>query len=114
MKVHYPEFVCSDVEEQCGILAAALGVSFGDPVADPGNARVAAGGDGTRIGVRAPLAEHETPVVRPYLAVDDIEAAVSEAEASGAIIAYGPTRQGDTGTWAICIAGSLQIGFWQA
>ncbi|RME48510.1 MAG: hypothetical protein D6791_03145 [Chloroflexi bacterium] len=113
MKVHYLEFVCSDVDAFCGLLGATLGLSFGDPVAELGNARVALGKDGTRIGVRAPLAEHETPVMRAYFAVDDIKKAVSRAEASGATIAYGPVHQGDTGTWAICLMGNLQVGLWQ-
>ncbi|GIW71206.1 MAG: hypothetical protein KatS3mg102_0748 [Planctomycetota bacterium] len=113
MKIHYLQFVCSDVDAQRAALAATLGLSFGGPVAELGNARVAEGRDGTRIGVRAPLAEHQSPVVRPYFAVDDIAAAVSKAEASGATIAYGPTQQGQTGAWAIFIMGALQIGLWR-
>jgi predicted enzyme related to lactoylglutathione lyase len=63
--------------------------------------------------VRAPLAQHEQPIVRTYLEVEDIASAVEEAEAAGAMIAYPPTRQGDTGTWAIYILGDVQIGLWQ-
>ena len=32
--------------------------------------------DGSLIGVRAPLAEHEEPIIRTYVAVDDIESAI--------------------------------------
>jgi len=46
--------------------------------------------------------------------VDDIEQAVSEAESKGAVVAYPPTQQGDTGTWAIYMMGGVQIGLWQA
>ena len=60
-----------------------------------------------------PLADHEQPIIRPYLAVDDIAAAISQAEAKGAVVAYPPTQQGDTGTWAICLLGDLQVGLWQ-
>lgn len=113
MNVYYLEFVCEDVEAQCAALAATHGLSFGPPVPELGNARVAVSPDGTRVGVRAPLAEHEQPVVRPYVEVDDIAAAVSRAQAEGAVIAYPPTQQGDTGTWAIYIAGGVQVGLWQ-
>jgi hypothetical protein len=82
-------------------------------VADLGGARVAEAPDGSLIGVRAPLAEHEQPIVRTYLEVDDIAGAVKEAEAAGAVIAYPPTRQGDSGTWAIYFLGDVQLGLWQ-
>ena len=89
------------------------GLSFGPAVADLGPARVAKAPGGTLIGVRAPLAEHEQPIIRTYLAVEDIARAVQEAEAAGAVIAYPPTQQGDTGTWAIYFLGEVQIGLWQ-
>ena len=113
MRVHYLEFVCGDVSAQCAALEASHHLSFGSPVPELGNARVAEGAGGTRVGVRAPLADHEQPIIRPYLAVDDIGLAISEAEAKGAIVAYPPTEQGDTGTWAIYILGDLQVGLWQ-
>jgi hypothetical protein len=113
MHVHYLEFVCEDVEAQCAALHASHGSSFGPPVPELGNARVAENPDGTQLAVRAPLADHEQPIIRPYLAVDDIGLAISQAEAQGAVVAYGPTRQGDTGTWAIYILGDLQVGLWQ-
>jgi predicted enzyme related to lactoylglutathione lyase len=113
MQVHYLEFVCADVVAQCAALEAAQGLSFGPPNPDLGHARVAVGEGGTRVGVRAPLADHEQPVIRPYFAVDDIVQAVAKVEAEGATVAYPPTRQGDTGTWAIYLVGDLQIGLWQ-
>ena len=39
---------------------------------------------------------------------------LTRAEAAGAVIAYPPTRQGDTGTWAIYILGGVQVGLWQS
>jgi len=113
MPVHYLEIVCRDVAKQCSALERIHGLSFGPAAADLGQARVADAPGGTRVGVRAPLAEHEQPIIRTYLAVDDMTAAVAEAEAAGAVVAYPPTRQGDTGTWAIYILGELQIGLWQ-
>ena len=113
MHVHYLEFVCDDVEGQCAVLEASQGLTFGPAVPELGNARVAESPDGTRVGVRAPMAEHEQPTIRPYLATDDIAAAVAQAEANGAVVAYPPTEQGETGTWAIYMVGDLQIGLWQ-
>ena len=70
MRVHYLEFVCEDVPAQCAALAASQDLSFGPPVPELGNARVAEGVGGTLVGVRAPLAEHEQPVIRPYMLQD--------------------------------------------
>ena len=113
MRVHYLEIVCNDVAAQCAALERVHGVTFGPEVADLGQARVAEAPDGSLIGVRAPLAEHEAPIIRTYLGVEDIASAVKEAEAAGAMIAYPPTQQGETGTWAIYILGDLQMGLWQ-
>jgi predicted enzyme related to lactoylglutathione lyase len=60
-----------------------------------------------------PLAAHEQPIMRTYLAVEDIQGAVKKAEESGATIAYPPTRQGNQGTFAIVIQGDLEHGLWQ-
>jgi len=113
LRVHYLEIVCLDVAARCAALEKAHGLSFRPAVADLGHARIAEASDGSQIGVRAPLAEHEQPIVRTYLEVDDIARAVKEAESAGAVIAYPPTQQGDTGTWAIYILGDVQIGLWQ-
>src|SRR5262245_10032883 len=69
--VHYLEIVCPDVAAQCAELERVHGLSFGPPVADLGQARVAKAPDGCLIGVRAPLAEHEKPIIRTYLEVED-------------------------------------------
>ncbi len=113
MRIHYLEIVCHDVAAQCAALERLHGLSFGPAVADLGQARVAKAPNGTLIGVRAPLAQHEQPIIRAYWEVEDIATAVEEVEAAGAVIAYPPTRQGDTGTWAIYILGGVQIGLWQ-
>lgn len=113
MRVHYLEIVCRDVAAQCAALERVHRLSFGPPVADLGQARVAKAADGSLIGVRAPLADYEQPIVRTYLEVTDIQKAIKDAEAAGAAIAYPPTKQGDTGTWAIYILGGVQMGLWQ-
>ena len=113
MGIHYLEIVCPDVAKQCGAMERVHGLSFGPAMADLGGARVAKAADGSLIGVRAPLAAHEQPITRTYLEVADIAKAVKEAEAAGGQIAYPPTKQGDTGTWAIYFVGDIQIGLWQ-
>jgi predicted enzyme related to lactoylglutathione lyase len=113
VSIHYLEIVSHDVGAQCAALERMHGLSFGPAVADLGQARVAEAPDGSLIGVRAPLAQHEQPIIRTYLEVEDIARAVEEAETAGAVIAYPPTQQGDTGTWAIYILGDVQIGLWQ-
>jgi predicted enzyme related to lactoylglutathione lyase len=74
---------------------------------------VATQADGNLVGIRKPLAAHEQPIMRSYLAVEDIQEAVKKAEAHGAAVAYPPTRQGRRGTFAIVIQSGVQHGLWQ-
>ena len=113
MLVQYLEIVSPDVDATCAALERVHGVSFGDAEAGLGNARTAALSNGGRIGVRAPMAEHESSVVRPYLLVDDIESAVKAAAAAGAEIAMSATEVPGHGTFAIYILGGVQHGLWQ-
>lgn len=113
MTVHYLEIVSDEAEALTGVYERVHGLSFGPPDADLGQARVATRADGTLVGIRKPLAVHEEPIVRVYLAVDDIERAVKQAEAHGALVAYGPTPQGRRGTFAIVMQGGVQHGLWQ-
>ena len=69
--------------------------------------------DGSIVRIRAPLADHESPIMRTYVAVEDIAQAVKAAEARGALIAYPPTKQGGAGTFAIFIEGGVQHGLWE-
>ncbi len=113
MLVQFLEIVTPDVEATCATLERLHGVSFGEPVAEFGNARTAALETGGRVSVRAPMAEHEKPLVRPYVLVDDIESAVTAAEAAGAEIAIAPTEIPGHGKFAIYILGGIQHGLWQ-
>jgi predicted enzyme related to lactoylglutathione lyase len=113
MGVHYLEIVSNDVDALTALYRRMHGLSFGPPDPDLGQARVAAQADGTLVGIREPLAAHEQPIVRTYLAVEDIQQAVKGAEESGAVVAYPPTRQGKRGTFAIVIQGDVQHGLWQ-
>ncbi|MEM7351472.1 MAG: hydroxylase [Acidobacteriota bacterium] len=114
MLVQYLEIVTSDVDATCANLEQLHGVRFGEPEPGFGNARTAALENGGLIGVRAPLAEHEEPVVRPYALVDDIESAVAAAEETGAMIALPPIEiPGGHGKYAVYILGGIQHGLWQ-
>lgn len=111
--VHYLEIVSDEADAQVALYQQMLGLSFGPPEADLGQARVATRPDGALVGIRKPLASHESAIVRVYLAVEDIQQAARAAEASGAVVAYPPTRQGSWGIFAIVIQGGVQHGLWQ-
>ncbi|MEM6957377.1 MAG: hypothetical protein AAF411_23110 [Myxococcota bacterium] len=113
MSIHYLEIVTENVDEVCGLYETAHGLYFGPETAAMGQARLATRPDGSMVGVRRPLAEHEQPIVRTYVAVEDIDQAVRAAEAAGAMTAYPPTAQGDYGSFAIVIQGDVQHGLWQ-
>ncbi|HZI10919.1 MAG TPA: hypothetical protein VE153_11065 [Myxococcus sp.] len=111
--IHYLEIVSNDVDALCGLYERLHGLSFGPPDPDLGQARVATKPDGTLVGIRKPLAAHEAPIMRTYVAVEDLQEAVKKAESQGALVAYPPTRQGRRGSFAIVIQGDVQHGLWQ-
>jgi uncharacterized protein len=113
MRIHYLEIVTPDVDAVCATYERLHGVSFGEPEPGLGNARTAALADGGRIGVRAPMHETEKPLVRPYLRVDDVEAAAEAAVAAGGEIAHPPLEPPGHGRFAIFIQGGVQHGLWQ-
>lgn len=113
MQVQYLEVVTPDVAATCSTLEKVHGVSFGEPVAALGNARTATLKDGGRIGVRAPMHAEEQPVVRPYVLVEDIEAAVKAAEAAGGVFAMYATEIPGHGKFAIYFQGGIQYGLWE-
>ena len=113
MQIQYLEIVTPNVEETCAALAAQHGVSFSDPIAALGNARVATLSSGGRIAVRAPLRPDEDPVVRPYMLVDDIDAATRAAETAGAQFALTKTQIPGEGKFAIYFLGGIQHGLWE-
>ena len=113
VNVHYLEIVTPEVDATCDALGKLQGVSFGEPISELGHARTATLDSGGRIGVRAPMRETEEPVVRPYLLVEDIGAAVDAAQAAGGEIAMPPTEIPGQGRFAIYILGGIQHGLWQ-
>jgi len=104
MKVHYLEIVTPDIESVCKAYELAQNVKFGAPDEMLGGAKVCELSDGSIIGVRAPLRENETPVVRPYYLVDDIEKAVSKVVGQGAEIAVPPLEIPHKGKFAMYIS----------
>lgn len=113
MLVQYLEVVTPDLDETCSALEKVHGVQFGEPVVAFGNARMATLKGGGRIGVRRPMRADEEPVVRPYVLVEDIEAAVKTAEAAGAEFAMYATPMPDGGKFAIYFQGGIQYGLWE-
>ena len=113
MQVHYLEIVTPDVDAVCATYAQLHGVAFSVPEVALGNAHTAPLSDGGKIGVRAPMHETEAPVVRPYLLVDDIEAAIKAVEKQGGTIAHPPMELPGHGTFAIFIQGGVHHGLWQ-
>ncbi|MEM9600481.1 MAG: hydroxylase [Pseudomonadota bacterium] len=113
MQVEYLEIVTTDTDATCLALGKQHGIAFSDPVPELGNARLADFSNGGRISVRAPMAEHESAVVRPYLLVDDIETAIADAQSAGAEFAMLATNVPGQGTFAIYMLGGIQHGIWQ-
>jgi len=69
--------------------------------------------DGGMLGVRSPLNDGERLVVRPYILVEDIEAAVAAAAKAGAEITLPPMGIPGHGTCAIVFQGGIESGLWQ-
>ena len=113
MQIEYLEIVTPDVDGVCATYAQLHGTEFGEPDPALGNARTAPLPGGGTLGVRAPLRDDEAPVVRPYLLVDDIEAAAEAATAAGGEIAHPPWPIEGRGTFAIFLQGGIDHGLWQ-
>ena len=111
--VHYLEIVTPDVEAARRLYSAAFGWRFESPMTELGNAVVAALPGGSLCGIRAPLHAEETPVVRPYVRVADLEAATREAERSGAKVLLESMDLAGWGRITIVELGGIQQGLWQ-
>jgi predicted enzyme related to lactoylglutathione lyase len=113
MLIQYLEVVTADVDAACSALETLHGVRFGEPEVALGGARTAMLRGGGRVGVRAPMRADEEPVVRPYVLVDDVEAAVKAAEAAGGEFAITATEIPGQGKFAIYFLGGNQYGLWE-
>ena len=113
MKVHYLEIVTPEVDALCVQYSALHDITFSEPDANLGGARTAKLSGGGLLGIRGPMHDKETPVVRPYVLVDDIKASVESAAKAGAQIAVPPMEIPTHGTCAIVIHGGIECGLWQ-
>ena len=113
MKIRYLEIVTPEADALCRQYSAIYGIHFSEPDASLGGARTAKLDGGGLVGIRGPLRDTETPVVRPYVLVDDIKAAVESAAEAGAEIAMPPTEIPKHGAFAVVIHGGIECGFWQ-
>ncbi len=111
--IYYFEIVTPDVETVCRLYGEAYGWTFEAKGPEWGNSYVASLPDGSLCGVRAPMHETEQPIVRTYLRVADIDAAVEEAGKLGAEIALEPMEMPGHGRIAIYLLGGIQQGLWQ-
>ena len=111
--VHYLEIVTPDVEAARRLYSATFGWHFQAPAPELGNAVVAALPGGSLCGIRAPMHVQETPVVRPYVRVADLEAATRNAERSGATILLESMDLAGWGRISIVELGGIQQGLWQ-
>ena len=113
LRVEYLEILTPEVEATCEALEALHGVTFSKPETVLGGSRTATLAGGGRLGVRAPMHEAEDPVVRPYALVDDLDAAITQAEAAGAEFAMKATEIPGQGRFAIYFLGGIQHGLWE-
>jgi predicted enzyme related to lactoylglutathione lyase len=113
MQIQYLEIVTPDVDAVCANYQQVHGVKFGEPVPELGNARTAPLANGGMVGVRAPMHEAEEPVVRPYMLVEDAEAAVKAAESAGGEIAHPAMEIPGVCTFGIYFQGGIQHALWQ-
>lgn len=111
--IYFFEIVADDAEATRDFYAANFGYVFGEAVPEFGGSYVADLPEGSTISIRGSMHEQETPVVRIYLRVADIEAATANAEAAGAMIAMPPTEIPGRGRFAIYFLGGIQQGIWQ-
>ena len=113
MKVHYLEIVTPKVDALCDQYSKIHNVTFSEPDPNLGGARTAKLNGGGLIGIRGPLRETETPVVRPYTLVENLKEAVAAAADAGAEIAIPSMEIPGHGTIAVVIQGGVERGLWQ-
>jgi predicted enzyme related to lactoylglutathione lyase len=110
--IHYLEVVTPDVAAVRKLYEQAYGWRF-RPEPELGNAFVAELPNGSRCGIRAPLRDTETPIVRTYLRVVDLDQAARRAEQLGAQLAIARMELGAHGTIALYLIGGIEQGLWQ-
>jgi len=111
--IHYLEIVTPDAGAARDLYEKSFGWKF-QPM-DPalGNAFVAELPGGSLCGIRAPMHAEESPTVRTYVRVADINTAVQRASESGAEILLERMELPGHGTIAIYSHGGIEQGAWQ-
>ncbi len=112
-QIRYLEIVTPDVDGAVALHSELHGITFSEPDENLGGARTAKLGNGPTLAIRGPLRDTETPVVRSYYLVTDIEAAVALAARAGAEIAMAPTDIPRYCRFSVLIQGGIEFGFWQ-
>ncbi len=113
MQIAYLEIVTPDVPALCAVYERLHGATFSPSNPVLGGARTAQLANGDMLGIRAPLHAGERPVVRPYVLVDDIAAAVAVAKEAGGVIAVPPMKLPGYGWCAIYFQGGIECALWQ-
>lgn len=113
MEFGYLEIVTTDPAAVCATYEATYGVTFSGQIAELGGARVVVLPNGGRLGVRGQMRPDETPVVRPYVLVDDVAAALDTAEKNGAEIAVPAMELPGQGVIGIFLQNGVESGVWQ-
>ncbi len=111
--IHYLEIVTPDAGAVRDFYSQAFGWKFSEATPELGNAYFASMPGGSLCGIRGLLSDHEKPIVRIYLRVDDIHAATLKAKELGATIALEPTEISGRGDIAIYLLGGIEQGIWQ-
>ncbi len=111
--LYYLEIVAKDAEAARDFYGALYGWQFEAAAAELGNAYVAEIPGGSLCGIRASMHELEKPVVRTYMRVTDLKAAVAKAEELGATMALPHMAIPGRGQIAIYTHGGVEQGLWQ-
>jgi predicted enzyme related to lactoylglutathione lyase len=111
--IYYLEIVTANAQSVSEFYASAYGWRFEPQAPELGNALVAILPDGSMCGIRAPMHEQEEPIVRTYLRVANIDAALKRASQLGATVALEPMEIPGRGKVAIYFIGGIEQGLWQ-
>ncbi len=112
-EIHYLEIVAEDALAARDFYSSAYGWQFEGPTPELGGAYIADLPGGGVCGIRGSLHEQETPTVRTYVRVADVEASTKRAEQLGATVALGPTELPGRGRIAIYLICGIEQGIWQ-
>lgn len=111
--IHYMEIVTPEVEGMCDLYAKSFGWNFQPASTELGNARVTELSDGSLFGIRAPMHSSEKPVVRIYVKVPDLDAAVKQVIQQGGKMMLERMEIPGKGIIAIYEFGGIEKGLWQ-